>query len=100
MRDHNLPIWNGEWGPVYSSPTEPNWKETNSTRLKVVKTQLENYTRIQCGWSLWTWKDIGYQGPFPSQERNLRIRNGIYITFLKMEYPLVPISRQKGAFRD
>jgi hypothetical protein len=62
MRDHNLPIWNGEWGPVYSSPPEQNWEETNNIRLQVVKEQLKNYERVQCGWSLWTWKDIGYQG--------------------------------------
>jgi hypothetical protein len=62
MRDHGLPIWNGEWGPIYASPQEENWQETNAIRLEVVREQLRNYEHVKCGWSLWTWKDIGYQG--------------------------------------
>ena len=52
MRDHRLPIWNGEWGPVYASSSEYDGQKTNQVCLEVVKQQLQNYNRIECGRSL------------------------------------------------
>jgi len=57
-----LPIWNGEFGPVYDSRGPEN-DAINSERYQMLKDQLTLYkiTKI-VGWSIWTYKDIGFQG--------------------------------------
>ncbi|KAL9617479.1 MAG: hypothetical protein Q9160_007742 [Pyrenula sp. 1 TL-2023] len=64
MTTHNTPIWNGEFGPVYASPTLDPTTHTsiNTARLSLLKTQLGIYTRYSTHWSLWLYKDIGLQG--------------------------------------
>jgi aryl-phospho-beta-D-glucosidase BglC (GH1 family) len=62
MRKNNLPIWNGEFGPVYDSSGIE--KDTiNSERYQMLKDQLSLYhDKKIVGWSIWTYKDIGFQG--------------------------------------
>jgi aryl-phospho-beta-D-glucosidase BglC (GH1 family) len=54
---NNLPIWVGEWGPVYRH--EP---EADAMRYQLLRDQLEIYQRYHASWSLWTYKDLGLQG--------------------------------------
>lgn len=57
MREHGLPVWVGEFGPVYGAGTE-----RDAQRLRLLADQIAIYTRAGAGWSLWTYKDIGVQG--------------------------------------
>jgi len=62
MRENNLPIWNGEFGPVYDS-TGLEKDAINSERYQMLKDQLSLYKEKKIvGWSIWTYKDIGFQG--------------------------------------
>ena len=62
MRENNLPIWNGEFGPVYDS-RGPEKDTINSERYQMLKDQLTLYKDKRIvGWSIWTYKDIGFQG--------------------------------------
>ncbi|EMD68528.1 glycoside hydrolase family 5 protein [Bipolaris sorokiniana ND90Pr] len=63
MREKNIPIWNGEFGPVYADEhTDPEAVKTNNARYHMLQDQLEIYARGQVSWSIWLYKDIGYQG--------------------------------------
>ncbi|CAE6505340.1 unnamed protein product [Rhizoctonia solani] len=56
-------IWNGEFGPVYASPADgPEWEKINERRYHVLKDQLALYDQYQISWSIWLYKDIGFQG--------------------------------------
>jgi endoglucanase len=62
MRENNLPIWNGEFGPVYDS-RGPEKDAINNERYQMLKDQLTLYKDKKIvGWSIWTYKDIGFQG--------------------------------------
>ncbi|KAG8960321.1 hypothetical protein FRC03_006775 [Tulasnella sp. 419] len=57
------PIWNGEWGPVYASPDDgEDWEKINEDRYRVLKDQLALYEERKISWSIWLYKDIGFQG--------------------------------------
>lgn len=71
MREQGVPVWNGEFGPVYSSKIrgDIDIEETNQARYHVLKDQLEIYKTgdpsgdcAPISWSIWLYKDIGYQG--------------------------------------
>ncbi|KAK9769389.1 putative Glycoside hydrolase family 5 protein [Seiridium cardinale] len=65
MKERNVPIWNGEWGPVYEDPlkTGKEAAETiNAKRFALLKEQLNIYRDSAASWSIWLYKDIGYQG--------------------------------------
>ena len=57
MREHGLPVWVGEFGPVYGAGAE-----RDAQRRRLLADQIELYTSAGAGWSLWTYKDIGVQG--------------------------------------
>jgi aryl-phospho-beta-D-glucosidase BglC (GH1 family) len=62
MRANNLPIWNGEFGPVFDSEG-PEVEKINSERYQMLQDQLSLYkAKDIVGWSIWTYKDIGFQG--------------------------------------
>ncbi|KAG8876765.1 hypothetical protein FRB97_003946 [Tulasnella sp. 331] len=53
----------GEWGPVYAGPDDdPNWESINKVRYHVLKDQLTIYEERKISWSIWLYKDIGFQG--------------------------------------
>lgn len=54
----------GEFGPVYQSARDgiPDWEAVNERRFAVLRTQLDIYRRDRASWSIWLYKDIGYQG--------------------------------------
>ncbi|ELU40694.1 glucanase [Rhizoctonia solani AG-1 IA] len=56
-------IWNGEFGPVYASPSDgPDWESINEDRYRLLKDQLALYDTAKISWSIWLYKDIGFQG--------------------------------------
>ncbi|GAB7323952.1 hypothetical protein MBLNU13_g07367t2 [Cladosporium sp. NU13] len=63
MRERKVPkIWNGEFGPVYASPDEEGYERTNQQRYDLLGKQLSIYKEDQIHWSIWLYKDIGFQG--------------------------------------
>lgn len=40
----------------------PNWEEINESRFMVLKDQLDVYKQANASWSIWLYKDIGFQG--------------------------------------
>ena len=72
MRENNLPIWNGEFGPVYDSDG-PEKDAINSERYQMLRDQLNLYkAKNIVGWSIWTYKDIGFQGKICLMRRTNR----------------------------
>jgi len=62
-KEHKVPIWNGEFGPVYASPADgTDWEETNTHRYHLLQDQLALYDASRIHWSIWLYKDIGFQG--------------------------------------
>ncbi|EJT96664.1 glycoside hydrolase [Dacryopinax primogenitus] len=57
-------IWNGEFGPVYAREWAdgPQWEEINKSRYMVLRDQLALYDTKKISWSIWLFKDIGFQG--------------------------------------
>lgn len=71
MHKHNVSIWNGEFGPVYASEVrgDKDLDKINESRYQALKDQLEFYRYgdpcsdgSPISWSIWVYKDIGYQG--------------------------------------
>jgi len=56
MLDHKLPIWVGEFGPVYTGDPA-----ADAMRYRVLRDQLETYRHYGASWSIWLYKDIGLQ---------------------------------------
>jgi hypothetical protein len=56
-REHGLPVWVGEFGPVYGAGAE-----RDAQRRRLLADQVAVYEAAGAGWSLWTYKDIGVQG--------------------------------------
>jgi len=64
MDAHGLCVWNGEFGPVYAR-TQYDGEKTdaiNQQRYKVLSDQLDIYNKDRLSWSIWLYKDIGFQG--------------------------------------
>jgi aryl-phospho-beta-D-glucosidase BglC (GH1 family) len=57
MLKHNVPIWVGEFGPVYTGNAE-----ADAMRYQVLHDQLEIYKHYQVHWAIWVYKDIGLHG--------------------------------------
>jgi len=62
MRKNGVPIWNGEFGPVYASTSDAEHEKINQGRCNLLQAQLKIYRESRVSWSIWTYKDIGYQG--------------------------------------
>lgn len=71
MKKHNVPVWNGEFGPVYASDFrgDSDPESINKVRYQVLKDQLQVYKKgnpsgdgSPISWSIWLYKDIGLQG--------------------------------------
>ncbi|KAL1968139.1 hypothetical protein VTN77DRAFT_2270 [Rasamsonia byssochlamydoides] len=63
QRRNGVPIWNGEFGPVYADPAlDENADEINQERYNLLGEQLRIYDKYQIHWSIWLYKDIGIQG--------------------------------------
>ncbi|TFK35831.1 glycoside hydrolase [Crucibulum laeve] len=64
MDQRGLCVWNGEWGPVYARKQYEGeaTDSINQVRYRVLKDQLEIYNQDRMSWSIWLYKDIGFQG--------------------------------------
>ncbi|KAF6741194.1 endo-1,4-beta-glucanase [Ephemerocybe angulata] len=64
MDARGLCVWNGEWGPVYARRQYEGeaTDEINAVRYKVLEDQLKLYDQDRLSWSIWLYKDIGFQG--------------------------------------
>ena len=62
--DNGLPIWNGEFGPVYARELFDggDWQGVNKSRILLLRDQLALYEEERIPWSIWLYKDIGFQG--------------------------------------
>lgn len=62
-QEHGVPIWNGEFGPVYADPAlDDGADEINQARYSLLGEQLRIYDHYKIHWSIWLYKDIGIQG--------------------------------------
>ena len=57
MRERDLPVWVGEFGPVYGAGPQ-----RDAERRRLLTEQIGIYEAAGAGWSVWTYKDIGVQG--------------------------------------
>ena len=57
MRYLGLPIWIGEFGPLYNGTLQQA-----EERYQLLQDQLDIYREYQASWALWLYKDIGLQG--------------------------------------
>lgn len=57
MREWDVPVWVGEFGPVYGAGAE-----RDEQRRRLLADQIAIYEQAGAGWSVWTYKDIGLQG--------------------------------------
>ncbi|KAJ8490178.1 hypothetical protein ONZ45_g13293 [Pleurotus djamor] len=64
MDQRGLCVWNGEWGPVYARKQYEGeaTDSINEVRYHVLKDQLDIYNQDRLSWSIWLYKDIGFQG--------------------------------------
>jgi hypothetical protein len=81
MKEINGPIWSeflrrslalfadgrtdGEFGPVYANAKDDpeTYEQTNTSRYLALEDQLGLYDeQPKASWSIWLWKDIGFQG--------------------------------------
>ena len=56
MFDHKMPVWVGEFGPVYTGDPA-----ADAMRYQVLRDQLDIYRHYGASWSIWLYKDIGLQ---------------------------------------
>lgn len=56
MFSHRVPLWVGEFGPVYTG--DPAKDEM---RYRVLKDQLAYYNKYRASWCIWLYKDMGLQ---------------------------------------
>jgi len=62
MIKHKVPIWNGEFGPVYAAQGDPDWEQVNQERINLLEDQLKIYRETRISHSIWLYKDVGFQG--------------------------------------
>ena len=56
MFSHHVPLWVGEFGPVYTGNPEKD-----EMRYQVLKDQLAYYDKYKVSWCIWLYKDMGLQ---------------------------------------
>jgi len=54
MLSHKVPIWVGEFGPLYTGNPEED-----ETRYQVLKDQLAYFKKYGASWCIWLYKDMG-----------------------------------------
>ena len=56
MFSHHVPLWVGEFGPVYTGDPEKD-----EMRYQILKDQLAYYDKYKVSWCIWLYKDMGLQ---------------------------------------
>jgi endoglucanase len=54
MLSHQVPIWVGEFGPLYTGDPQ-----VDETRYRVLKDQLAYFDKYRASWCIWLYKDMG-----------------------------------------
>lgn len=49
---------------MYANETEEGYEKTNAQRYNLLGQQLSIYKEDKISWSIWLYKDIGFQGTF------------------------------------
>lgn len=63
MLSHHVPIWVGEFGPVYSGNPQKD-----EMHYRVLKDQLAYYDKYKVSWCIWLYKDLGLQAILHQKE--------------------------------
>jgi len=63
MFSHHVPLWVGEFGPVYTGDTLKD-----EMRYQVLKDQLAYYNKYKVSWCIWLYKDMGLQAIMHQKE--------------------------------
>jgi endoglucanase len=63
MLAHHIPIWVGEFGPVYTGNPEKD-----EMRYQVLKDQLAYFQKYRVSWCIWLYKDMGLQAIMHQKE--------------------------------
>jgi endoglucanase len=56
MYSHHVPLWVGEFGPVYTGDSVKD-----EMRYQALKDQLAYYNKYKVSWCIWLYKDMGLQ---------------------------------------
>ncbi len=56
MFTHHVPLWVGEFGPVYTGNPQKD-----EMRYQILKDQLAYYNKYKVSWCIWLYKDMGLQ---------------------------------------
>lgn len=56
MFSHHVPLWVGEFGPVYTGIPK-----NDEMRYQILKDQLAYYNKYKVSWCIWLYKDLGLQ---------------------------------------
>jgi endoglucanase len=56
-REHNVPLWVGEFGSVYNGP-----EEERAGRLQALDDEIAALEEAAVHWTTWTYKDVGVMG--------------------------------------
>jgi aryl-phospho-beta-D-glucosidase BglC (GH1 family) len=56
-RQHNVPLWVGEFGAVYNGPSDEN-----ADRLRALDDQIGIFEQNDAHWTTWNYKDVGVMG--------------------------------------
>jgi endoglucanase len=91
MLSRGLPIWVGEFGPVYPGGDE----QKDAMRYQVLSDQLEIYDEYKASWAIWTYKDIGLlekkarfcADVWGSTDENVRDMTGPVEDLMAREFP-------------
>jgi endoglucanase len=63
MFSHHVPIWVGEFGPVYTGDARKD-----EMRYQALKDQLAYYNKYKVSWCIWLYKDMGLQAIMHQKE--------------------------------
>ena len=63
MFSHRVPLWVGEFGPVYTGNPQKD-----EMRYQVLKDQLAYYNKYKVSWCIWLYKDMGLQAIMHQKE--------------------------------
>ena len=63
MFTHNVPLWVGEFGPVYTGDSVKD-----EMRYRILKDQLAYYNKYKVSWCIWLYKDLGLQAILHQKE--------------------------------
>ncbi len=103
-RQHNVPLWVGEFGSAYNGPIQEN-----EDRLQALDDQISVFGQHQAHWTTWTYKDVGIMGWVtlnPQSEYmqvigdNLKAKYHLYSDFWMRWLPLTPAAKAVEALAD